>query len=68
MHAKEAIKTAYDLSQMVLTSYVSDLSDTELMTRPCAGCNHVAWQLGHLISSEVGLLESVAPGMRDFFA
>src|SRR5262249_7876415 len=26
------------------------------------GCNHIAWQLGHLIASENQLLEMVAPG------
>lgn len=61
MHGKDAIKNAYEFSQMVLSSYVGDLSDAELLTRP-EGCNHVAWQLGHLISSEGGLLESIAPG------
>ncbi len=62
MHGKDAIRNAYELSQMVLQSYVSDLSDEELLTRPADGCNHVAWQLGHLISSEGGLLDTVAPG------
>lgn len=62
MHAKDAIQNAYGFSQMVLSSYVSDLTDEELLTRPCDGCNHVAWQLGHLIASECGLLSSVAPG------
>ena len=62
MNGKEAIRNAYELSQMVLTSYVGDLSDAELLTRPAEGCNHVAWQLGHLISSECGLLNSIAPG------
>jgi hypothetical protein len=32
------------------------------MRRPGDACNHLAWQLGHLISSEVRLLDSVAPG------
>jgi hypothetical protein len=62
MNAKDAIQNAYDLSQMVLSSYISDLSDEELLTRPSAGCNHPAWQIGHLISSECGLVDSVAPG------
>ncbi|PAY15379.1 hypothetical protein CKO51_32190 [Rhodopirellula sp. SM50] len=62
MHAKDAIRSAYQLSRMVTTSYFSDLTDQELLTRPGKGCNHVAWQLGHLISSECGLLNSVAPG------
>jgi hypothetical protein len=32
------------------------------MRRPGKGCNHLAWQLGHLITSEAGLLEGIAPG------
>ncbi|MCS7468268.1 DinB family protein [Stieleria sp. ICT_E10.1] len=62
MHGKDAIRSAYQLSRMITTSYVSDLTDEELLTRPAKGCNHVAWQLGHLISAECGLLNSIAPG------
>jgi len=51
-----------DMSLFVLNTYIGDLSDTELMERPHPACNHVAWQLGHLISSEVSLLESICPG------
>lgn len=62
MDTREAIKSAMDMSLFVLNSYVSDLSDADLMCRPGAGCNHLAWQLGHLISSEVDLLNSICPG------
>lgn len=62
MDAREAIEQAYGFSQMVLTTYVNDLTDSELLTRPSKDCNHVAWQLGHLISSEIQLLESIVPG------
>lgn len=62
MHGKDVIRNAYEFSQMVLTSYVNDLTDEELLTRPGEGCNHVAWQLGHLITAESGLLNSIAPG------
>jgi len=34
MDAKEAIKAAMDLSTTVFNSYLSDLDDAELMTRP----------------------------------
>ena len=61
MNAKDAIKQTYQFSEMVLTSYISDFTDAELMERPGQGCNHVAYQLGHLISSGCQLLESVAP-------
>lgn len=62
MDAREAIKQTYKTSTMILQSYVSDLTDAELLHRPAPGCNHLAWQIGHLIASEVHLLESVCPG------
>jgi hypothetical protein len=62
MNAKDAIRASANLSMTVLKSYLSDLSDSELLMRPAKGCNHIAHQLGHLISSEVHLLEMVAPG------
>ncbi len=62
MNTKDAIRNTAEVSAMVLTSYVADLSDADLMQRPGPGCNHLAWQLGHLISSECDLLESIVPG------
>jgi hypothetical protein len=62
MNTKDAIRATMDLSLVVLNRYLEDLSDADLMQRPGPGCNHLAWQLGHLISSEVGLLNGVCPG------
>lgn len=62
MNAKDAIRSSANLSTTVLKAYISDLDDADLMRRPGKGCNHLAWQLGHLISSEVQLLNCVAPG------
>lgn len=62
MNSIDAIKQTYGFSQMVLNGYLSDLSDADLLQRPAAGLNHIAWQLGHLISSEGNLLEMVASG------
>ncbi len=62
MDSKEAIKIAIDTGDMVCMSYVGDLTDQELMQRPHAECNHLNWQLGHLISSEHEMIEMVAPG------
>lgn len=59
MDTKSAIKETFGISNMVLNSYISDLTDAELLRRPGARCNHVAWQLGHLISSECGLLNGI---------
>ena len=62
MNGNDAIRSAMNVSSMVLNSYLSDLDDVDLMKRPAEGCNHLAWQLGHLISSECDLLESICPG------
>lgn len=62
MDTKEAIRGAMDFSSMVFKGYLGDLEDADLMRRPGKGCNHLAWQVGHLISSEVGLLEMICPG------
>ena len=62
MNAKDAIRSSANFSSMVLKTYISDLDDPDLMRRPGEGCNHLAWQLGHLISSEVSLLEGICPG------
>ena len=62
MDTKDAIRASMDLSDTVFNSYLSDLDDADLMTRPGEGCNHLAWQLGHLINSEVNILKSICPG------
>lgn len=62
MNAQDIIRNTAGVSAMVLTKYVEDLSDADLMERPGPGCNHLAWQLGHLISSECSLLDSICPG------
>ena len=62
MNAKDALNAQMDLGSHILKTYLSDLSDAELLTRPTVGSNHVAWQIGHLIHSEQQLLEKVCPG------
>ena len=61
MDAKQALKANIDMAAMVCDSYLADLSDEELMKRPHAGCNHIKWQLGHLISSEHQMMSGIAP-------
>lgn len=62
MNQSDVLKSTAATSWMVLSSYLDDLSDADLMKRPGQGCNHVAWQLGHLISSSCNLLNSLSPG------
>jgi hypothetical protein len=61
MNTKDAIRSTMDIGTMVLNKYIADLGDAELMTRP-TGCNHLAWQLGHLIAAESQLINGVCPG------
>lgn len=62
MNTKEAIQTSATISNMVLMAYLSDFDDEDLMKSPGEGCNHVAWQLGHLVVSEKVLLDALYPG------
>ena len=62
MNTKDAIYASMDLSMTVFNGYLADLDDADLLIRPADGCNHLAWQIGHLIASEVNLLEGICPG------
>jgi hypothetical protein len=61
MNAADAIRNSLDVGHMVTQAYLSDMTDEELMMRPHSGCNHVNWQLGHLIASEHQLNNSAMP-------
>ena len=52
MNAKDVIKNTINTGNMILTTYVGDMTDDDLMVRVTPGANHIAWQLGHLIASE----------------
>ena len=62
MDTKTAIKTALDTANMIATSYLGDLTDEEMMHRPTKGCNHIKWQIGHLIASENSMINACLPG------
>ena len=62
MTGKDAIQTALKGTQFVTPMYLSDLSDADLLVRPAPSANHIAWQLGHLINSEVGIVKEQVPG------
>ncbi|MCO6043467.1 DinB family protein [Aeoliella sp. ICT_H6.2] len=62
MNANQAIAATLDTSNFVLNSYFSDLTDEELISTPAEGCNPLAWQLGHLITSECRMLDMLVPG------
>jgi len=65
MGPKDVIRTVIETNDMVITTYLQDLSDAELLIRPAPNANHVAWQLGHLIHAEVQMLDAL-PGVSKF--
>jgi len=52
MNSKAAIKICIDMADMVCGAYLGDLTDSEMMQRPHPACNHINWQVGHLIVAE----------------
>ena len=62
MDIRDALKNNYQTSQMVCGAYLGDLTDEEAMTRPHAGCNHVNWQVGHIIASEHDMANACVEG------
>lgn len=62
MKSQEAIKIGIDMAEFVGMAYLADLTDAELMMRPHPECNHLNWQIGHLIVSEHHMLNSQIPG------
>lgn len=61
MEIKTVIANSLKMSQGLLKTYLGDLTDSEIMQRPAAGANHIAWQLGHIISAEQQLFSGVFP-------
>jgi hypothetical protein len=62
MNSKEAIRTTMTAADFFVDSYLSDITPQEMLVRPAPGSNHLAWQLGHLISAEKRLVEAAVPG------
>jgi hypothetical protein len=56
MIAKDAVKHALNSTQYIVKWYLSDLSDADLLVRPIPEANHIAWQLGHLVYAERGMM------------
>ena len=62
MNSREAIKISIDTAQMCCKMYLDDLTDEDLLLRPHTDCNHINWQVGHLIWSDYNMVNAVAPG------
>jgi hypothetical protein len=62
MNAHDVIRFTIDMASQVSTAYLNDLTDAELLHRPGAGCNHINWQVGHLICAENEIINGAVPG------
>lgn len=62
MNSRDAIKLSINMGDMISMAYLQDLTDEQMMQRPHPECNHLKWQIGHLIASERMMIEGVAPG------
>ena len=61
MKTKEAVQLALDAADQICLKYLADLNDSDLLVRPHPNCNHINWQLGHLILSEHEMLSESLP-------
>ncbi|HEY2251420.1 MAG TPA: DinB family protein, partial [Planctomycetaceae bacterium] len=61
MKLNELIKYSIDMASQVCLGSLEDLSDKELFHRPDPACNHINWQLGHLIVAEHGMISKEFP-------
>lgn len=57
----DVVRDLLGTSRFVLSTYLSDMTDEELLVRPVPGAHHAAWQLGHLILSERMMIDGVEP-------
>jgi len=62
---KDVIRNTINMAHHVLTAYVSDMSDADLLVRSTPEANHTAWQLGHLIVSENQMIREAGYAMPD---
>ena len=71
MTTHEAIMHTLETGIQLVKLYVEDMTDAELLTRPNPESHHVAWQLGHMISSECEMMQQLGfemPALPDGFA
>jgi hypothetical protein len=62
MNAIEVLVRNVTSSGELLKMTLADMTDADMMTRPCPSANHPMWQLGHLCVAETNLMNMVKPG------
>lgn len=71
MTSKDVIRNTINMGHEIVTTYLSDMDDADLMVRALPETNHAAWQLGHLIASEHQMMRGAGftmPDLPDGFA
>jgi DinB superfamily len=59
MNSRDAIKIGLDMADFVCMAYLNDMTDAEFMHRPHAECNHINWQVGHLVVAENEMMSKI---------
>jgi len=65
MTAKNILRQTVEFGHLVVRLYVSDLTDAELLVRSVPLNNHIAWQMGHLITATRHMLKSLGHSAPD---
>lgn len=63
MTNKDLIRLSLNNSSFVVKMLLDDLSDADILVRPVPGANHIAWQLGQLLTFEASVPQNV-PGAK----
>lgn len=63
MNMIEHLAASLEDNLSFLPMILADFSDSDMLVRPCPPANHAAWQVGHLICSENGLVNDVSGGV-----
>jgi hypothetical protein len=62
MAAIEMIIQSLNRSLEMMKPTLAEMSDTDMLTRPCPGANHPLWQIGHLCVAETKMVDAIKPG------
>ena len=65
MNVKELLRHNVTFTHHITKTYLDDVTEQEMFVRAVPGSNHLAWQLGHLVSSERSLLEAIGAQVPD---
>lgn len=60
MNIAQVLRLSLETADQVCLGYLQDLSDEDWMRRPHPACNHLNWQVGHLIHSEHEMMQGIS--------